>query len=206
MAPKRPVVTVGRDEDTDLPVPESAGAEVAADAAGMHTSRRILEATAEVLARSGVAKLSLSDVAAQAGVSRPTLYRWFASKEQLIEAFSRYETEKFDNGIAEAIRGLRGNARLDAALRFIVEFQRSYSGVRMIDIEPEQVLARFRWMLPIMRSRLERLMSGPDASVAAATATRVAISHYVIRSDDTDQFLAQLRHAAGIKPRSRTAD
>jgi AcrR family transcriptional regulator len=170
---------------------------------GMHTSRRILEATAEVLCRSGTSKLSLSDVAAQAGVSRPTLYRWFASKGELIEAFSRYETEKFDNGIAEAIAGLSGTARLDAALRFIVDFQRSYSGVRMIDVEPEQVLARFRWVLPTMRSRLERLMTGPDANVAAATVTRVAASHYIIRSDDTDQFLAQLRHAAGIKPRRR---
>jgi hypothetical protein len=28
---------------------------------------------------------------------------------------------------------------------------------------------------------------------------RIAISHYVVRSDDADQFLAQLRHAVGIK-------
>jgi hypothetical protein len=27
----------------------------------------------------------------------------------------------------------------------------------------------------------------------------VAFSHYMIRSDDADQFLAQLRHAVGIK-------
>ncbi|MCX5044889.1 TetR/AcrR family transcriptional regulator [Aldersonia sp. NBC_00410] len=168
----------------------------------MHTSRRILEATSEVLVRSGIGKLSLSDVAAQAGVSRPTLYRWFASKEELIDAFSRYETDKFDNGIADAIAGLRGTARLDAALQFIVDFQRSYSGVRMIDVEPEAVLSRFTWVLPIMRSRLERLLSGPDASLAAATATRVAVSHYVVRSDDADEFLAQLRHAVGIRSRS----
>ena len=41
---------------------------------------RLLLATAEVLGRSGQTKLSLSEVALQAGVSRPTLYRWFASK------------------------------------------------------------------------------------------------------------------------------
>jgi AcrR family transcriptional regulator len=185
-----------RDATVEQPVTEPDS-----DATHMHTSRRILEATAEVLGRSGFGKLSLSDVATQAGVSRPTLYRWFASKEELIDAFSRYETEKFDNGIADAIAGLRGTARLDAALRFMVDFQRSYSGVRMIDVEPEQVLARFTWVLPIMRSKLERLISGPDAALAAATATRVAVSHYVVRSDDADQFLAQLRHAVGIRPR-----
>jgi hypothetical protein len=43
------------------------------------------------------------------------------------------------------------------------------------------------------------LLSGPNAGVKAATAIRVAVSHYVVRSDDADQFLAQLRHAVGIK-------
>lgn len=41
-----------------------------------HSSRqRILAATADVLGRNGMSKLSLSEVALQAGVSRPTLYR-----------------------------------------------------------------------------------------------------------------------------------
>jgi hypothetical protein len=50
-----------------------------------------------------------------------------------------------------------------------------------------------------MRTRLERLLQGPNRAVKAATAIRVAISHYIVRSDDDDQFLAQLRHAVGIK-------
>lgn len=169
--------------------------------AAVHTSRRILDATAEVMSRNGMSKLSLSDVAQEAGVSRPTLYRWFSSKEELIEAFTRYERDLFEGGIANATAGLRGAERLDAALKFIVEFQLSYSGVRMIDIEPEQVISRISQVLPIMRDRLERLIPGPDAAIAAATATRVAVSHYVVRSDDADQFLAQLRHAAGLKNR-----
>ena len=49
------------------------------------------------------------------------------------------------------------------------------------------------------RTRLQRLLSGPNAEIKAATAIRVAVSHYVVRSDDADQFLAQLRHAVGIK-------
>jgi hypothetical protein len=42
-------------------------------------------------------------------------------------------------------------------------------------------------------------LTGPNGGVKAATAIRVAISHYIVRSDDDDQFLAQLRHATGIK-------
>jgi AcrR family transcriptional regulator len=163
------------------------------------TRRRILIATAEVLGRSGQTKLSLSEVALQAGVSRPTLYRWFASKQELLDAFGVYELEMFDTGIGRATAGLRGTEKLDAALRFIVEYQHAYSGVRLVDIEPEVVIAQLSGIIPVMRARLEKLLSGPNGAVKAATAIRVAISHYIVRSDDDDQFLAQLRHAVGIK-------
>jgi AcrR family transcriptional regulator len=167
------------------------------------TRRRILVATSEVLKRNGQTKLSLSEVALQAGVSRPTLYRWFASKEELLDAFGVYEQHQFDNGISKATAGLRGTDKLDAALRFIVEYQHSYSGVRVVDIEPEVTIAQLAEVIPVMRARLQRLMTGPNAAVKAATAIRVAVSHYIVRSDDDDQFLAQLRHAVGI---NRTDD
>ena len=163
------------------------------------TRRRILAATTEVLARHGQTKLSLSEVATQAGVSRPTLYRWFASKDELLDAFGSYERDLFDAGVSKVTAGLRGTEKLDAALRFIVSYQRSYSGVRVIDIEPEVVIAQLTRVIPVMRNRLERLLQGPNRSVKAATAVRVAVSHYIVRSDDADQFLAQLRHAVGIK-------
>ena len=47
---------------------------------------------------------------------------------------------------------------------------------------------------------LLKLLSGSNSDIKAATAIRVAVSHYIVRSDDDDQFLAQLRHAVGIKP------
>jgi AcrR family transcriptional regulator len=163
------------------------------------TRHRLLAATSEVLARSGQSKLSLSEVALQAGVSRPTLYRWFASKEELLDAFSRYERDMFDSGISAATADLRGTERLDAALRFIVEYQQSYSGVRLIDVEPGVVIAQLAHVIPLMRARLQKLLPGSNGGVKAATAIRVAVSHYIVRSDDDDQFLAQLRHAVGLK-------
>ena len=60
------------------------------------TRQRLLVATSEVLSRKGMTKLSLSEVALQAGVSRPTLYRWFASKEELLDAFGLWEQQMFD--------------------------------------------------------------------------------------------------------------
>lgn len=170
-------------------------------AGDISTQRRILTATAEVLSRNGKRKLSLSDVAVQAGVSRPTLYRWFPSKEELLTEFSRYERQTFDSGLAKATAGLYGIDKLDAALRFIVDYQHSFTSVRMADIEPEHVIADFARLMPLMRTRLEALMRGPGGVVRAATAIRVAISHYMVRGDDADQFLAQLRLAVGITRR-----
>jgi AcrR family transcriptional regulator len=167
--------------------------------AATSTRERILAATAEVLGSNGMTKLSLADVATQAGVSRPTLYRWFGSKRELLDAFVGWERQFYERAIAEASVGLPAGERLDAALRIIVEYQQSYPGLRMVDVEPEQVIKRLAAVLPLMRERLERLIPGPHATEAAATVVRVAIAHYLVRSDDGDDFLAQLRHAAGIK-------
>jgi AcrR family transcriptional regulator len=163
------------------------------------TRQRILAATAEVLGRNGMTKLSLSEVALQASVSRPTLYRWFASKKDLLEAFVVWERQFYERAVAEATADLPACEKLDAALRVIVDYQQSYPGLRMIDIEPAQVIKRLSRVIPLMRQRLERLAQGPDPSLAVSTAVRVAISHYVVRSDDDAEFLDQLRHAARVK-------
>ncbi|GAB2661557.1 TetR/AcrR family transcriptional regulator [Nocardia goodfellowii] len=170
------------------------------------TRTRILDATHEVLARRGRSKLSLSDVAAAAKVSRPTLYRFFSSKEELLSAFGSYELAKIEADLEAVTEGLTGPARLDAVLAFIVRFQTqgSYSVSRLIGIEPDYALAEVARVLPIMRRFIERLVEGDDAHAIAATIVRIAVSHYLIEGDDKPHFLDQLRHAARIpRPPSR---
>lgn len=163
---------------------------------------RILAATAEVLGRTGMAKFSLSEVAHQAGVSRPTLYRWFACKEDLLDALGVWERHMYERGVAQACAGLPANERLDATLRFIVDYQHSYPGLRMVDIEPAHLIRRLSRVLPLMRQRLERLIPGPGSAEAAATTVRVAVAHYLVHSDDDADFLEQLRHAARVRRRA----
>jgi hypothetical protein len=110
-----------------------------------------------------------------------------------------WERQYYERAVAEATADLPACEKLDAALRVIVDYQQSYPGLRMIDIEPAQVIKRLSRVIPLMRQRLERLASGPDPALAVATAVRVAISHYVVRSDDGGDFLDQLRHAARVK-------
>jgi len=166
------------------------------------TRERILAATAEVMARNGMTKLSLSKVALQAEVSRPTLYRWFGSKRELLDAYVVWERLLWERAMADAIAGLAPRDRLDAVLRVIAMGQQAYPGLRMVDIEPAEVIKKLSDIIPLMRERLERLMPGAHGGETAATVVRVAISHYLVRSDDADDFLAQLRHAAGVMRRS----
>ena len=160
--------------------------------------RRILDATYVVLARHGHRNLQLSEVAAEAKVSRPTLYRHFGSKDGLLEAFSRYEQDKFDAGIAKAITGLCGSQRLDAALQFVVNFQSAYSSESVVQNEPGYALAQMRRVLPIMRERIRRETTGPDADTAASAVVRVAVCHYLVPDGTSENFLAELRLAAGL--------
>lgn len=165
--------------------------------------RRILDATHIVLSRSGHQNLQLSEVAAEAGVSRPTLYRYFGSKDGLLEAFMLYEQDIFDAGIAAAMAGLSGPDRMDAALQFIVEFQNSFSARSVVDIEPGHVLAQMRRLLPILRARLRHIIPGHNADIAASAVVRIAVCHYLVQGGTPEEFLAELRHAAGLEPRRR---
>ena len=45
---------------------------------------RVLEAALEAIGRRGVSELSMDELAAQAGISRPTLYRLFRTKTELV--------------------------------------------------------------------------------------------------------------------------
>ncbi|MDO3333890.1 TetR/AcrR family transcriptional regulator [Mycobacteroides abscessus] len=165
--------------------------------------RRILEATRVVLGRSGLRNLQLSEVAVEAGVSRPTLYRHFGSKEGLLEEFSLYEQDRFDAGILAAMAGLTGDDRLDAALRFVVDFQHTHSSSSMIDIEPGHVLAQMRRVLPIMLERIRRVIPGENSEIAASAVVRIAVCHYLVQQGTPERFLAELRLAAGLHPRRR---
>ncbi len=167
------------------------------------TRKRILAATFVVLSRSGHRNLQLSEVATEAGVSRPTLYRYFGSKEGLLDAFGLYEQDTFDAGIAAAMAGLRGPDRLDAALQFIVDFQHEYSVSSLVDIEPEHVLAQTKRLLPVLQERIRRIIPGDHADIAAAAVVRIAVCHFLLGAGDPDQYLAELRHAAGLPPRKR---
>ena len=88
-----------------------------------NTSKLILEAARRSVAVRGPVKLTLSAVAEEAGVSRPTLYRWYPTKAMLLAALAGYEVELFDKGLKAAIEPQRtAQRRVDAALRYLIHY------------------------------------------------------------------------------------
>lgn len=59
------------------------------------TSSRILDAACDLFARVGIQRSSMNDVAAQAGVSRITVYRRFANRDALVQHVIRREFRRY---------------------------------------------------------------------------------------------------------------
>jgi TetR/AcrR family transcriptional repressor of uid operon len=162
---------------------------------------RILRATFKVLCRHGYGKLNLSDVAAQAGISRPTLYKFFKSKDDLLSAFSQFEVQLLRQDLDRAIGGRKGRDRVDALLQFLVDFYSSYQMRGLIEIEPSLVLDQMATSLPILVDLVAPVLAGQvaDAQVVAQTLVRLSVCHYLIPGYDDDRMLDQLRAAAGVR-------
>ena len=162
---------------------------------------RILRATFKVLCRHGYGKLNLSDVAAQAGVSRPTLYKFFSSKDDLLSAFSVFELGLLREDLDRAIEGRTGRARVDALLDFLVDFYGSYQMRGLIEIEPGLVLDQMARALPELVALVAPLLKGQvaDPEAVAMALVRLAVCHYLVPGYDEDRLLDQLRLASGVR-------
>lgn len=82
------------------------------------TATRILDASLATMADHGIARLSLEDVARRAKVSRQTVYRYFPSKKELLDATVLREEQVF---IANMISAAERHRELEPALRAAIE-------------------------------------------------------------------------------------
>ena len=112
-------------------------------------------------------------------MSRPTVYRYFGSKEGLLDAFGLYEQDNFDSEMAAATAGLTGPDRVDAALHFIVDFQSTHSLGSLVEMEPE--LERPDDPRAADHGRGHRAHHDRRRRcLAAAAVVRIAVCHYLI--------------------------
>lgn len=64
------------------------------DERAIQTRTRILDGLVQVMARNGIAELSIPLIARQAGVSIPSVYRYFPTKRDLITALDEYAHQR----------------------------------------------------------------------------------------------------------------
>lgn len=72
--------------------------------------RRILDTALEVFARHGFRRVTMGELAKAAGLSRPSLYNSFSSKEAVFEAVMRDHTTRTLATLREDLEGIEGTA------------------------------------------------------------------------------------------------
>lgn len=109
---------------------------------GNDTERQIVDAAYEAVAVFGITRLSLADVAKRAHLSRQTLYRYFPSKADLLEAVVRREEQRFRDAIRTATRGAPDDrAALRIAIATTLDAIRTHPLVeRLLETEPETLV------------------------------------------------------------------
>ncbi|MBV8787350.1 MAG: TetR/AcrR family transcriptional regulator [Mycobacterium sp.] len=169
---------------------------------------RILDAAQRLLFRTGARRMSLSDVAALAGVSRPTIYRYFVSKEELIDALGKRGRRRFDVAMDTAVSGVVGVARLKAAVDVVATFVEDQPPGRLLDLEPAFAHEQMTQALPMLTSALtavlqrcvrEDAFAGPvNPRDLASAIARIALSHYIFPDSDPGAARRQIRAAVGL--------
>jgi AcrR family transcriptional regulator len=104
---------------------------------------RILDGTMKLLSRQGTRKLSVSDICAASGVARGTFYRYFSTKEDVLDALGRH----FEDGVATAFAAAieanpDPNQRVRVVLDAILAYRATAGGdfTGMLDVAPQFTL------------------------------------------------------------------
>lgn len=179
------------------------------------TADAIVQAARWAIAQGGPEKLTLSAVASAAGVSRPTLYRWFATKADLLEAITIHEQQQFDAGLAVVIEAHRSpRRRLEAALRYLVTYLDTGTSPNSISADPAFALKALNESLQPYATSLARLLDDALLEVpavhigalskeqAAELFLRMAFSHFLLPHPDPEVFLATMCDFAQISRRA----
>jgi AcrR family transcriptional regulator len=159
---------------------------------------RIVDAALRCIERTGLAKMTMDDVAAQAGLSRATVYRTFAGgKDELLRAVVETEAARLVAELAVAM-GEADDLRavLIAGITTAARRLRGHGALRtLLELEPGTVLARLafgeadRLLVgagELFGPFLARWLEPEHATRVAEWATRVVLSYLLCPSREVD--------------------
>lgn len=166
------------------------------------TRARILDAAFDAVATFGLARLTVEDVARQAGLSRQSVYRYFGSRDELIGALVIREVDAFLDAVREAsarhadveaamresalvcLRTLRKHPLLDRLLASEPETLLPY-----LTIHAAPLIVRAREVLEGMAAERVGVRSGL-VHRTADVAVRAVLSYALTPSDDEPEDVA----------------
>jgi len=162
------------------------------------TAVRILEAAVRVLGRRGLTDLSIEVICKAAGVSRATLYRYFANKDDLLDAVGEFICRGFEAGVAAAAAEHDGHppAQFSAVMGFVARYTSERALVRIFEADPTFHLVFFRSQFPrhemavrnALGSVFDRIEANDgcivDRAASAQRLVRLQMSRLLIPFDD----------------------
>lgn len=152
---------------------------------------RLLEATLACVARYGIAKTTIEDVARQAGLSRATVYRRFpGGKDQLVNATIAWEAARFFDRLAVAVADAPDLETLlvDALVFANLAFEEHAVLQKVLETEPELLLPQLTvestritafvraFLLGAFERSRTSLVPGVDVERAADHVARLVLS------------------------------
>ncbi|MBF6426973.1 TetR/AcrR family transcriptional regulator [Nocardia cyriacigeorgica] len=107
-------------------------------------SEKLLESALSAFLDFGIKRTSMGEIARRAGISPATLYRRFESKNDLVEAVSVREAQRFVADIDARVRTVEGteNQLVEIFVAFIAAIARNELLRRLLRTEPELILPR----------------------------------------------------------------
>lgn len=165
------------------------------------TREGILDSAYALVSRMGMRKTTFEDIAAKAGVSRQTLYRYFGSKEELMASLMDRESERF----LDALQRLAPeDTDLEGALQVGLVFTFDYLATHPLlswiyEHERDELLPHLtrdwapildvvrQFIQPFIESEVQAGRITPErAAVAGDWVTRVSMSYMILPGEFVD--------------------
>lgn len=186
------------------------------------TVENILAATEQVILKSGADRISILEVCNAADISRGTFYRYFASQDELLDAFSKHRREYFHKSLHDALSPIADpDQRLATMFEFLDAYLAKGSSRRLLLVAPEFALAFFKRMFhdavirfqdllaPVFDVWDDRLSTTLDRELICELIVRFILSEHLTGNDSEHQAMPRrigrlvdsLRHGGGLARR-----
>jgi AcrR family transcriptional regulator len=161
---------------------------------GAQTVQRILQGALSAATAHGVDNLSMGEIAAAAGVSRRTVYRYFSSRDAVLTCMSERVRRRWEGLLYEGVRAVPAeDQRVEVVMRSIVRMAEVIPESKAIfDNAPAYGLAYLQQHFPDFVEAIVRAMApvlGTATAVRAGILSEREVAEILLRIGIADFFV-----------------